>query len=114
MIKLYGVPTCKKIRNTKQLLDEHGIEYQFVNVKKTPLSEAQLNNVRQQLGLDRILNRKGPTYRKLGLKDKILDENSLFQYLRREQNMINRPLLEKDGQFWAGYDEKGILEFVKG
>lgn len=94
------------------VLDENKIQYEFINLKKTPVSESFLRDVVVQLGLDIVLNSKGATYRKLGLKDKNLNDNELFQWLFKEQGMIKRPLIERNGKFRIGFDETGILKFV--
>jgi len=112
MTVLYGVPNCQKIRKTKALLEQLNIDYQFVNVKKTPISEEQLRTIVKQLGLQNVVNSKGPTYRKLDLKDKNLDDEALFQILLKEQGMITRPLIQKGDQYWVGFDEEGIKKFV--
>ena len=113
MVTLYGVPTCQKIRKTRALFEENGIDYQFVNVKKQPLSREELKAVVDQLGLEKAVNSKGPTYRKLGLKDKNLSDEELFEVLLQEQGMITRPLIKKGDRYWIGFDEQGILDFVK-
>ena len=112
MIKLYGVPNCQQIRKTKGLFEEHNIEYEFVHVKKTPVSADFLREVVKQLRLGTVLNNKGMTYRKLGLKDMNLSDEELFEWLVKEQAMIKRPLIEKNNRFWVGFDEKEILEFL--
>ncbi len=113
MVIVYGVPQCQKTRKTKALLEANGIEYEFVNVKKQPISREQLKKIVDQLGLSRVLNAKGPTYRKLGLKDQNLSEDELFEWLLKEQGMITRPLIQKGEAYWVGFDEQGILNFVK-
>ncbi len=113
MITLYGVPQCQKIRKTKKLLEDNGIDYVFINVKKQPLTREELQKIVDQLGLQSVLNAKGPTFRKLGLKDRNLSEEELFDWLLKEQGMINRPLIQKGNAFWIGFDEQGILDFVK-
>ena len=95
------------------VLDENKIQYEFINFKKTPVSDSFLRDVVAQLSLDVVLNSKGATYRKLGLKKMGLNEDELFQWLLKEQGMIKRPLIEKNGRFWIGFDEQGILKFVK-
>ena len=65
-----------------------------------------------QLGIDLVVNSKGATYRKLGLKQKNLNEDELFEVLISEQGMIKRPLIENKGRFWIGFDETGILDFI--
>ncbi|WP_081475038.1 arsenate reductase family protein [Caldithrix abyssi] len=112
MITLYGVPTCQKIRKTRALLEQLDIDYQFVNVKKTPIPEDELRTIVAQLGLDKVINSKGPTYRKLGLKNKNLSDEELFQILLKEQGMITRPLIKKGDRYWIGMDEEGIKQFL--
>jgi len=113
MIKLYGVPSCKKIRDTKTLFEKNAVKFESVNVKKAPISESQLRGIVDQLGLATVLNSKGPTFRKLGLKEKNLKDNDLFQWLLKEQGMISRPLIERNGKYCVGFDEQNILKFVK-
>jgi len=66
-----------------------------------------------ELGMDQVANRKSATYRKLGLKDKNLNDEQLFAVLVGEQGMIRRPLIEKDDRFFCGFDEEAIIAFVK-
>jgi Spx/MgsR family transcriptional regulator len=113
MVIIYGVPQCQKTRKTKTLLEEHGIEYKFVNVKKQPINREELKKIVDQLGLQNVLNSKGPTFRKLGLKERNLDEEELFKWLLKEQGMINRPLIKNGDRYWVGFDEQGILNFIK-
>ena len=112
MVKLYGVPSCQQIRKTKALFEENNIPYDFINVKKHPVPEEFLREVVKQVGLEKAVNTKGTTYRKLGLKQMELNDEQLFQWLLKEQSMIKRPLIEKDGRFWIGFDSEGILNFI--
>lgn len=113
MIRIYGVPSCDKIKKTLKLLDHHKIEYEFVNVRKIPVEKEKLKGITDTLGLDRVLNRQGMLYRKLGLKEKNLTPGQLFEQLFNEQGMIKRPLIEFQGKFHIGYDEEKILQFLK-
>ena len=112
MVKLYGVPNCKQITNTKILFEENDIEYEFIHVKKTPIPQEQLSKIISQLGQDLVMNRRGMMYRKLGLKDKKLNPQEEFKYLLSEQGMIKRPLIEKNGKYLIGFDETAILNFI--
>ena len=111
MISLYGVPSCNKIRDTKMILENHNIVYQFINVKKVPISKDKLNKIVDQLGIDNVVNKQGLTYKKLGLKTMNLNDNQLFQWLYKEQGMIKRPLLENDSQYLIEFDKQKIVDF---
>ena len=113
MIKLYGVPTCNKIRNAKVILESNNLKYKFINVKKLPIPENQLKYVIAELGMDKVLNKQGLTYKKLGLKQMNLDNTQLMQWLLKEQGMIKRPLIENNGHYLINSDEKTIVEFCK-
>jgi len=112
MITVYGIPNCNKIRNTLGLLDRSGISYEFVNVRKTPLSAGKLKEITDRLGIDTLFNTKGTTYRRLNLDYRNMDKDEKFSVLLSEQAMIKRPLIENAGRYHAGFDEQAIMRFV--
>ncbi|CAN5434219.1 ArsC family reductase [soil metagenome] len=112
MLKVYGIKNCNKVRDTFKWLDENEVDYSFVDLKKEPLSEAKLDEFVHKVGLDVLVNRRGTTYRNLGLKDKNLDEDQLFDQLLDHQTMIKRPVLELNDAVLVGYDEDAFDAFV--
>ncbi len=113
MVTVYGVRACQKTRKSITLLKENSIEYKFVDLKKHPLNREELMNITDQLSLQNVVNSKGPTFRRLGLRGQNLSDDALFDWLLKEQGMINRPLIKKNSRYWIGFDVQGILEFVK-
>jgi len=93
-------------------LESKNIEYEFVNVKKSPIEKAKLNDIAKEIGMDSIFNMKGPTFRKMKLDYSSLNDSKKLELLYESQNMIKRPLVEKDNKHSAGYDEDKILDFV--
>lgn len=113
MIKVYGVPSCDKIKKTLNLFEDQKIEFEFINLRQRPLLKEMLRVVIDQLGINTVLNTRGMIYRKKGLKDKNLSEENLFIELFKDQGMIKRPLIENQGKYISGYDQDKILNFVK-
>lgn len=113
MIKVYGLPTCDKIKRTLTLLASENIKFSFVNVRKNPLSKDTLKHIVNQLGIEIVLNKRGMLFRKSGLKEKTLTDQQLFEELFKEQGMIKRPLIEKNGKYISGFDEEAIITFIK-
>ncbi len=113
MIKVYGVPSCNKIKKTLQLLNDKKADYVFVNVKKEPIDKDKLLNIIKQISPEQLINRKGTTYRILGLKDKKLTDEELINIVLENQSIIKRPLLEIDESYMCGFDETEIVKFIK-
>ncbi|WP_340102681.1 arsenate reductase family protein [Rhodohalobacter sp. 8-1] len=112
MLKVYGIKNCNKVRDTFKWLEENDVDYEFIDLKKEPLSEGKLDEFVHKVGLDVLINKRGTTYKNLGLKDKDLDEDQLFDLLLENQTMIKRPVLEQDDAVLVGYDEDAFDSFV--
>lgn len=112
MIEVYGIKNCDKIRKTKKWLTENEIEYDFFDLKKEPLTREELQEFVHRVGLETLINKRGMTWRKLGLKDKDLSEDDLFDTLLENQTMIKRPVLINGEAILVGYDEDAFETFV--
>ena len=43
-MKLYGIPNCDTVKKARAWLDEHGVDYEFLDFKKQGVDEAFLPN----------------------------------------------------------------------
>ncbi len=112
MVQLYGIPNCDQIRKTKTFLINQQIAFEFVNIRRFPLSETKLHEIIESLGMDLVINRRGKTYHRLAIKDLLLNDDQLFRMLADDQTLIKRPLLEINGTYLIGYDEANIMHFL--
>ena len=101
------------MRDTFKWMEENNVEYQFTDLKKEPMSDEKLADLVYKVGLDTLINRRGMKWRTMGLKDKDLSEEELFEQLLEHQVMIKRPVLEKDEAVIVGYDEDAFESFVE-
>lgn len=113
MLHIIGIPNCNKIRDTKKWLDEKGIDYELINVKKEPLTRDELKDLEFKVGLDVLVNSRGTTYRNLKIKDMDLSDEQLFGVLLENQSMIKRPVLVVENSVMVGYDEEAFETFSK-
>lgn len=112
MLRIYGIPNCNKIKQTLDWLDKHSVKYDFINLKKKPLSPDELVRLIHYVGLDTLINKKGMMYKKLELKDKTLSDDELTEVLYNHQNMMKRPVLDYNDQILVGYDEDAFTNFL--
>ncbi len=111
MIKVYGIKTCGSVKKALKFLNEHGIEYEFVDFKKSPVGCDKIEEWSQKVGIDTLFNTKGTKYRQLGLKNLNLDEEGKKEWLCKENLLIKRPVIElEDGRVVVGFDEERYKE----
>lgn len=113
MLHIIGIPNCDKIRATKKWLTERDIEFEFIDVKKEPLTLEEIQELEFKVGVDVLVNSRGTTYRNLKIKDQNLDIDELLGVLVENQSMIKRPVLVCEESVLVGYDEEAFENFLK-
>ena len=76
MITLYGIPNCDTVKKARAWLDERGKNYEFHDFKKHGVPAAELARWADAVGWERLLNRKGTTWRKLAPADQAAAKDS--------------------------------------
>lgn len=106
-MKVYGIKTCGSVKKAVKFFNDRGIEYEFVDFKKTPVGCEKIDEWIQKVGIEKLFNNRGTKYRQLGLKDLGLDDEGRRQWLCKENLLIKRPVVELDDQrVIVGFDEK--------
>jgi arsenate reductase len=106
-MKLYGIPNCGTVKKARTWLDERGIDCQFIDFKKQPVTETLLLDWIKQVGWQKLLKKTGPTWGQLpdSVKSSIKDESSAMALMLEKPNVIRRPVLEHKGKVLAtGFD----------
>lgn len=106
-IFIYGINNCTTVKKAKTWLDEHGVDYTFVDFKKTPPTKQQIKQWVSEFGWASVVNKRGTTYRNLDANIKeSLNEQSAIDVLLSQPSMIKRPILfkESDQTFLLGFD----------
>ena len=112
MLHVIGIKNCDTIKKTRKWLNENEVEFEFIDLKKEPLTVDEIKELEFKVGLDVLVNKRGTTYRNLGLKDKSLSDQDMIQTLQENQSMIKRPVLVLDEAVLVGYDEEAFKNFV--
>jgi len=107
---LYGIPNCDTVKKARAWLDENGVEVQFHDFKKSGVPPARLDAWLKAVGWERLLNRKGTTWRKLdeALRESTVDAASARRVMLDQPSVIKRPVVEwTDGSITVGFDPAG-------
>jgi len=104
-MKLYGIRNCDTVKKARKWLDEQGISYEFHDFKKDGLDEVRLSQWENAVGWERLLNRRGTTWRKLS--DKVRDTisaQSAHAIMLENTSIIKRPVVEHESSVYVGFN----------
>ena len=106
MIKVYGIPNCDTVKKARAWLTEQGVAYEFHDFKKQGVPEDRLDAWIAAVGWDKLLNRKGTTWRKLPpeLQAAVVDAATARPVLMAQASVIKRPVVEWDNAITVGFD----------
>jgi Spx/MgsR family transcriptional regulator len=107
-IALYGIPNCDTVKKARAWLDGHSVNYKFHDFKKQGVPADLVPDWVGQVGLDRLINRRGPTWRGLdpALQASVVDTESALRVMQANSSVIKRPVVAwADGVVTVGFDE---------
>ena len=96
-ITIYGIKSCSTMKKAFTKLDELGVSYDFHDYKKQGIDKDSVQRWVDELGIDKILNKRGTTWRKLTDEQKqAADANidTAIDLLIENTSMIKRPIVE--------------------
>ncbi len=104
---LYGIPNCDTVKKAREWLTAHNVAYEFHDFKKQGLPLDQVDAWMKALGFERLLNRRGPTWRKLdeAVQASVVDAASAVAVMKLNASVIKRPVVEwPGGAITVGFD----------
>ena len=107
VITLYGIPNCDTVKKARAWLQQAGCHVRFVDFKKAGVPEDRLDAWLASVGRERLLNRQGTTWRKLGDAPRaaVVDAASARAVMLANPSVIKRPVVEwADGRITVGFD----------
>lgn len=112
MTTLYGISNCDTVRKARQWLDACGIEYTFHDFRKAGLDPALLGQWIDEVGLARLINRRGTTWRGLEAAERAQADTpqTALALILKYPSLIRRPVLQQAGQILIGFDQRHYEE----
>ena len=96
-ITIYGIKSCSTMKKAFTKLDELGVSYNFHDYKKQGIDKETIQRWVDSLGIDKVLNKRGTTWRKLEDAQKQAadsDVDEAIDLLIENTSMIKRPIVE--------------------
>jgi Spx/MgsR family transcriptional regulator len=104
MVTIHGIKNCDTMKKAFVWLDSHGVAYEFHDYKKRAPTKAQLTEWCRAAGWETVLNRAGPTFRKLPDEAKAdLSQTKAIALMLMNPSMIKRPVLAIGASLEIGF-----------
>lgn len=97
---LYGIPTCDTCKKAQKALGAAGHAVTFRDVRRDPLSEAEIDRLVAEFG-DRLINKQSTTYRSFS---DFLRESETEAQIAAQPTVMKRPVIEAEGKLYLGWD----------
>ena len=111
MTKLYGIRSCGSCQLATRWLDEHDIEYEFVDVRAEGFEESILETWQEKIGWEKLLNKRSITWRKIPPFDREdLNADKARELILNYPTVMKRPVLESGDKVLIGFDKYAYSE----
>lgn len=106
MIVLYGIPSCDTVKKARAWLAERGVAHEFHDFKKQGVPADLIDAWIAQVGWEKLLNRKGTTWRKLDVaaQDSAQSADGARALMLANPSVIKRPVVQWGGKTTVGFD----------
>ena len=104
-VRIYGIRNCDTMKKAFAWLESHKIAYDFHDYKKAGVPPGKLEEWAAKVGWERLVNSRGPTWRKIPEPQKTrLDRAKALALLQKNTSAIKRPIVEAGGRLLVGFD----------
>lgn len=102
--KVYGIPNCSSVKKAIASLKANKVDVLFHDFKKHGVSADLLDEWIETFGVDKVVNRKGTTWRGLdeGMQSKAQSPEGVKAILLEYPSIIKRPVVDFDGELTIG------------
>ncbi len=103
---LFGIPNCDTVKKARKWLDANQLSYQFQDVREQPLTIEQLQLWAEQVGWEKLFNKRSTSYRQLEQDKKDnLNELSALALILEFPTLMKRPVLQTPEQLLVGFSD---------
>jgi len=106
MITLYGIKNCDTVKKARTWLEQKKVDYRFHDFRADGLSEAQVKNWINEIGLETLVNKRSTTWKELDDATKTnFNATNAAIIISENPTLIKRPLLDTGTQKHVGFKD---------
>lgn len=117
MVVVYGIRNCDTVQRACRQLEAAGIAFRFHDFRKDGLSPELARRWVEVLGLDRVVNRKGTTWRGLDEASRAgLTVDTAPALLSAHPSLVKRPVIARGERLHVGFaaaEASAVLDWLR-
>lgn len=113
---VYGIKNCNTVKAALDWLNTHKVSYTFHDYKSKGITAEKLKSWSEQVGWERLVNKRGTTWRQLSEKEQssVTSQAKAIELMMAKTSVIKRPLIEKgDRVLTLGFDDSEYAKAFK-
>ena len=108
-IQVYGIKNCDTVKKALVYLNDHDVNYQFIDFRQNPISQQVLIKMVESVGWELLINKRSTTYRSLSEEEK---SNINYDLVLKLPTLIKRPVLVQDENIMVGFSEQKYAKLI--
>lgn len=114
MINVYGIPNCDTVRKARKWLEQHEIEYAFIDLREQGVDAGTVDNWLDELGWEAVVNRRSTTWKQLDPAVREgMDRASAKAALMEHPTLVKRPVLDTGSELQLGFSPEKYRDIFK-
>ena len=106
-LTVYGIPNCDTVKKARVWLGDKGQDFAFHDFRKDGLSAAMVTRWLADVPMEKLLNKRGTSWRKLSDAEKALtDEAQLVALMVANPSLVKRPVCVAGDTVSVGFSEE--------
>ena len=110
-IQVYGIKNCDTVKKALVYLNDHDVNYQFIDFRQNPISQQVLIKMVESVGWELLINKRSTTYRSLSEEEK---SNINYDLVLNLPTLIKRPVLVWGENIMVGFSEQQYAKLFDG
>lgn len=115
MIKIWHNTRCGKSRDSKNFLDEAGVEYSIFEYLKNDFSSEDIKDIMKKLGISDVrgmLRSKEKEYKELDIANESKTQDEIIELVVANPKLVERPIVIKEDRAVIGRPLENVKELI--
>ena len=113
-VQIFGLKNSAATRAAERFFKERRVVFQFVDLKRKPMSPAEIKRFVDRFALAGLLDSEGKVYNDAGLKYLRLTDADLLKRIEQEAGLLRLPLVRAGNRLSIGADENAWKDMLAG